>query len=240
MKSNKVPLVLIALLCAGFCAIAMGEPIVIAVAGGSASGKTHIARKLVEQLGPHRAVLYSMDNYFAPHKQPEHFYSNGSINYDHPSVVDLQQLAEDLARLKAGQTITVKEYTYGRPVEKDVFITTEPREFIILEGLYVLYPELHELTDLQVFVDVDVDTRLQRRLKRDIAEGRSTLGGMEHYFKTIAEPMHQAHIQPSSRHAHLLLESPDHLVELEEQLQRLKNFTEQFASFKKCEVRLFQ
>ena len=217
---------------------AHAEPFIIAVAGGSASGKTHIARLLVESLGADRAALYSMDNYFAPEKQSPEHYLNGSINYDHPTAVDLKRLAEDLKRLKAGQSVRIKEYTYGREVELEKFVTTEPSEFIILEGLYVLHPELNDLTDLKVFVDVDVDTRLQRRLKRDTEEGRSDLGGMEQYFKTVVEPMHQAHIQSTASVANLHVSSPDHPFLLEEQVQRIQNSIEQFSHFKRCEGQL--
>lgn len=223
-----------------FLSFSLGaEPFVIAVAGGSASGKTYIARKLVEKLGHDKAILYSMDNYYAPEQQPKEFYSNGSINYDHPTVVDLRKLANDLQLLKFGQAITVKEYTYGRAVEKDTFIATEPRTFIILEGLYVLYPELDHLVDLKVFVDVDVDTRLRRRLKRDEEEGRSKLAGdIKKYFLTIVEPMHQQHIQSTARHAHLVVDSPDEQKQMEENLQRLASQVEQYFYFKRCERRL--
>ncbi len=232
MSANKLYMIAV-LVFASLSAHA--EPFIIAVAGGSASGKTHIARLLVESLGADRAALYSMDNYFAPEKQSEEFYINGSINYDHPTAVDLNRLAEDLKRLKAGQSVRIKEYTYGREVELEKFVTTEPSEFIILEGLYVLHPELSDLTDLKVFVDVDVETRLKRRLKRDTAEGRSTLGGMEAYFKTVVEPMHQAHIQSTARVANLHVSSPDHPSHLEEQVLRIHNSIEQFLFFKRCE-----
>jgi len=218
---------------------AEAESFVIAVAGGSASGKTYIARKLVEKLGHDKAILYSMDNYFAPERQPKEFYSNGSINYDHPTAVDLRLLAKDLQLLKSGRSVTVKEYTYGLSVEKDSFITTEPRTFIILEGLYVLYPELDHLVDLKVFVDVDVNTRLHRRLKRDEEEGRSKLGGdIKKYFLTVAEPMHQEHIQSTAQNAHLLVSSPDEHEQMEENLRLLASQVQQHFSFKKCQYRL--
>lgn len=185
------------------------KPFIILVAGGSASGKTYTAKRIVKALGEDKAALLSIDNYYAPQKQPTQFYKNGSINYDHPSAIDLRTLALHLQHLKSGFPVTVKEYTYDRVDEKPTYVTVEPKEFIVVEGIFALYPEVTAFADFKIFVDVDVDTRFRRRLARDQAERGTPEAKVRNYFESVVEPMHQNYVQPTLLLADAVVESPD-------------------------------
>ncbi len=205
----------------------LGKPFIIGVGGGSASGKTHMAKMILEALGPDRAILVSADNYFAPQKQPQRFYRNGSINYDHPSAVDLKKLGLHLQHLRSGYPVTVEEYTFGRVVEHRNMITYEPKEFIIVEGIFALYPEIAPYLDFQIFVDVDTETRFRRRLARDQKERGLSEQAVRDYFNSVVEPMHQAYIQPSASFADISIRSPDDRAEVARIVDTVKILAEQ-------------
>jgi uridine kinase len=205
------------------------RPFIIAVAGGSASGKTFNAKLLVEALGPERATLVSADDYYAPERQAPEFHRNGRINYDHPSAVDLKTLGNHLSYLRAGFPVQVTEYTYGRKVEVPKPIVHEPREFVVVEGIFALYPEIARLVDYRVFVDVDRETRLRRRLVRDQKERGLKPEDIVTYFNEVVEPMHRTFVQRSALNADFILHSPEareevaQLVALvEDQAKRLR------------------
>ena len=185
------------------------RPYIIAVAGGSASGKSLVARKITEALGPERTTLVSADNYYAPDKQPCQFYLNDSINYDHPSAIDLDKLASHLAVLRAGLSVRVKEHDFGQLTKEKTFVTYQPKQFIVVEGIYVLDPRIAAAVDLRIFIDVDQETRLKRRIQRDYAERGYGEAEVREYFNSAVQPMHQRYVQPSSLRADLIIESPD-------------------------------
>lgn len=202
---------------------AQKTPFIIAVAGGSASGKTYTARKLVEALGPERTTLLSMDNYYAPHAQPEKFYRNGSINYDHPSAVNLGKLARHLQYLKAGFPVRVKEYTYERVGEPEVWFDIVPKEFVVVEGIFALYPEIRQWADFGIFVDVDVTTRYARRLARDQKERGLSADQVRLMFEATVEPMHQKYVQPTGLWANIIVDSPDDADRVATLIASMKN-----------------
>ena len=207
------------------------KPYIIMVGGGSASGKTFIAKKIVEALGS-RAVLLSADNYFAPHKQPKEFYRGGQINYDHPSAVDLKKLALHLMYLKSGFAVQIEEYTFGRPVDQPHVLTHEPAEFIVVEGIFALYPDLAEHADFKVFVDVDAETRLRRRIARDVKERQIDEAEVRRYFAEVVEPMHQRYIQPSALYADVVVTSPDDRAKVDEIVRSVSQLAQQNRSTK--------
>ena len=197
-------LVLVPLSAAGF----PRRPTIIAVAGGSASGKTFLARKIVAALGAHRAHLMSADDYYDPANQDPKFYRDGGINYDHPSAVNLQKLAWHLSYLRSGFSVEVPEYTYGRPAAPRM-IHHHPKEFIVVEGIFNLFPDIANLADYRVFVHADPDVRLQRRLHRDQVERSLKPEDILEYFDRVVEPMHQRFVQPSALMADYLIRSRD-------------------------------
>ena len=184
----------------------MSHSIIIGIAGGSASGKTSIAKAVYEYFkGSHKTCIIKQDDYY---KDQSHlsFEERVKTNYDHPFAFDNDLLVEQLHELKKGNTVAKPTYDYTIHNRSDVVETITPRDVYILEGLFVLYDEnIRQLCDIVVFVDTDADIRFIRRLRRDIEErGRSLDSVCEQYLNTV-RPMHEQFVEPSKKYAHIII-----------------------------------
>lgn len=179
--------------------------LIIGIAGGSGSGKTTVVRKLVDSLPKDSVAVISQDSYY---------FDNGhlsadekkKINFDHPSSIEFDLLNQQLDLLREGQTIYSPTYSYVSCARLDETIKVEPKSVIIVEGILIFTnPELRERMNIKVFVDTDSDNRLMRIIKRDMDErGRSLAQVIQHY-KTYVRPMHQQFIEPTKRHADIII-----------------------------------
>jgi uridine kinase len=143
------------------------NPFVIGICGGSGSGKTTLLKRLSESFSNLSTSVFSMDNYYLPiEKQAKD--SNGMINFDLPTALNEKKLSEDLERLIQGESIEVKEYFFNSPPDKNVLITIDSSDIIIVEGLFLFhYQKVYSALDYSIFVDVDHKIQLDRRLYRD-------------------------------------------------------------------------
>jgi uridine kinase len=143
------------------------NPFVIGICGGSGSGKTTLLKRLSESFSNRSTAVFSMDNYYFPiEKQAKD--KNGIVNFDLPTALNEEKLTADLLQLINGEPIEVKEYFFNSPPDKNVLITIEPAELLIVEGLFLFhYKQVSEAIDYSVFVDVDHKIQLDRRLYRD-------------------------------------------------------------------------
>ena len=179
--------------------------LVIGIAGGSGAGKTTVAKAIVNRLGDNNVALISQDWYYLdrshiPMEQRE------QINLDHPDSFDNRLLFYHLNQLQQGIPIDVPTYDYFTHTRTPKTIPFPVKPVIVVEGILVLAEkELRSIMDIKVFVDTDPDIRLIRRLTRDIKERNSTLEAViERYIKTV-KPMHDAFIEPSKRHADIII-----------------------------------
>ncbi|MBS3903808.1 MAG: uridine kinase [Simkania sp.] len=180
------------------------EPLLIGISGGSGSGKTTFAECLAEEL-QHNAIILSEDAYYhdLSHLPLE---TRKAANFDHPDAIDFSLFEQHLMQLKQGQSIEVPIYnfkTYSRTSET---ITVHPAPVVIVEGILLLaVPSIRHQLDLKVFIDVDDDIRVLRRLDRDIQErGRQFSDVQEQYLRTV-RPMHLTFVEPSKQHADLIV-----------------------------------
>jgi len=185
--------------------------LIIGIAGGTGSGKTTVARSVMDRLGSSKVTFISQDNYYKDH---EHLSldERSAINYDHPLAFDNRLLVEHLELLRAGQAAYAPVYDFtihARSTSAQVELA--PNKIVILEGLHVLSDEhLRQLLDIKVFVDTDPDVRLLRRVLRDIEErGRSIQSIRDQYLNTV-KPMHEAFIEPSKKYADLIIPEGGH------------------------------
>jgi uridine kinase len=140
---------------------------IIGICGGSGSGKTTLLRRLSEHYKHIKPSIFSMDNYYKP-IQHQLIDKNGQVNFDLPTALFKNKLVSDLQELKNGNPIEVVEYHFNAPPDKHVLITVNPSEIIIVEGLFSFYyEEVMELIDFSIFIDVDLEVQLDRRLYRD-------------------------------------------------------------------------
>jgi len=189
----------------------MMKPIIIGIAGGSASGKTSIARILKEHFIDTKSVyIVKMDDYYKDqsHLSLEERYE---MNYDHPFAFDMDLLIEDIKSLKNGESIDKPVYDFIQHTRSDYREHVDPTDVLVLEGLMTLEnEELRDLLDIRVFVDAPADVRFIRRLLRDVNKrGRSMDHVVEQYLTTV-RIMHDQFVEPSKRYADIIIPEGAH------------------------------
>ncbi len=189
----------------------------ILIAGGTASGKTMVAHQISKQFDEagKSNVLISLDNYYKNLDQIG-IKKHSDVNWDDPEAFDWEKVKNDIRALLNDEAIEMSTYNYGTGFHSDETFTIEPSEYIILEGIYSLFDkELRSLSNIKIFVDVDVDIRMMRRIKRD-SEGRyATTFDSESFRKKWEEnikPMHDEFIQPTMKHADIILRNNKELT----------------------------
>lgn len=173
---------------------------VIAIAGGSCSGKTRLAEHTAMALGENACTIVRQDNYYLDYGgvNPD----DPLPNFDHPNAFEWRLLRRHLLALKAGETVHIPNYDFVTHRRTDITHKVEPRPIIILEGILVLTQRvLHPVFDQSFFVKCVAEERLARRLKRDVAERGRTAQSVREQFTRDVEPMHDRFVEPSSAFA---------------------------------------
>ncbi len=195
--------------------------ILIGIAGGTGSGKTSFARKLLARLGAERCLLIAQDAYYKDGSALDPG-ARAAVNYDHPDAFDTSLLVDDLRDLKAGRPVPHLTYDHAAYTRRVLSDPLPPRPVLLLEGILILAEEpLRRLMDIKLFIDTDADVRILRRLDRDIAErGRSFQSVSRQYLQSV-RPMHLEFVEPSKRYADLIVpEGAENEVALEAVLAR--------------------
>ncbi|XP_073165054.1 uridine-cytidine kinase-like 1 isoform X5 [Lepidochelys kempii] len=183
------------------------EAFVIGLGGGSASGKTTVARMIIEALDVPWVVLLSMDSFYKVlTKQQQEQAASNDFNFDHPDAFDFDLIISTLKKLKQGKSVTIPIYDFTTHSRKKEWKTLYGANVIIFEGIMAFADkELLELLDMKIFVDTDSDIRLVRRLRRDIGErGRDIEGVIKQYNKFV-KPAFDQYIQPTMRLADIVV-----------------------------------
>ena len=181
-------------------------PIIIGITGGTGSGKSTFTNRLKKKFGDHVTVLYH-DNYYRAHDDIP-FEERKKINYDHPDAFETELLLEHLKELKNGNSIQCPVYDYTQHNRSKEFVTVEPSNIIILEGILVFADErIRELLDIKVFVDADADERILRRVIRDVKERGRELDNIIEQYLTTVKPMHYLYIEPTKVYADIVINS---------------------------------
>ncbi len=196
---------------------------IVGLAGGTASGKSTVARGVARALGE-RCLVLAHDWYYRT-LPPEHAANPVGYNFDHPRALDTHLLVADLDRLRRGEPARVPDYDFARHARRseEHWRSLAPRPVVLVEGILVLEDaDVRARLDLSVFVHAPEVTRLARRIARDRAQrGRTEAEVREQYARTVG-PMHERYVEPSREHADLVLDGtrdPDQLVS--ELLQRI-------------------
>ena len=171
-------------------------PVVIGICGGSGSGKTTLLRRIAEEISSLNPSLFTMDNYYHPIEE-QRLDENGIVNFDLPTALDEEQLTSDLRTLVAGKPIEVKEYFFNTTPAKNVLLTIQPSEIILVEGLFLYhYQEVHKLLTFSVFVDVDHSIQLDRRIYRDQDNRGYKRSDIIYQWENHVMPCFEAYIAP--------------------------------------------
>lgn len=181
------------------------SPLVIAIAGGSGSGKTTVAQAILDRVGRNRIAYLPHDAYYKdlsalpPNQRKE-------INFDHPDSLDTALLIQHIQQLKNWQGVDLPVYDFKTHTRTTDCTHIEPQLVVLVEGI-LIYAEkqLRKLFDVKIYVDTDADIRFIRRLERDIAErGRTTEHVINQYLMTV-RPMHMDFVEPSKRYADVII-----------------------------------
>ena len=181
------------------------KPVTIGVAGGTGSGKTTVALKILEQVGLDRIAYLPHDAYYrdASNLPPA---ERAQLNFDHPDSLDNELLIHHLRQLQGGHAVEIPVYDFRTHSRLAETRRIEPQPAILVEGILIFADRrLRELMDMKIFVDTDADLRFIRRLQRDINErGRSPESVINQYLSTV-RPMHLEFVEPSKRYADVII-----------------------------------
>lgn len=185
--------------------------LIIGIAGGTGSGKTTVARSVIDKLGTEQVTFISQDNYYKDHAHLD-FKQRESINYDHPLAFDNELLLAHLKQLKESKLkVQSPTYDFSTHSRSETTIDLLPNPIVIIEGLHVLSDEqLRGILDIKVFVDTDPDVRILRRVLRDIQERGRTIDSVYDQYLSTVKPMHEAFIEPSKKYADIIIPEGGH------------------------------
>lgn len=191
-------------------------PVILGVAGGTGSGKTTVAKAILNAVGRKRLAFIAQDSYYRQieWQSPEHLAAH---NFDHPESIDTELLVAHLEDLKQGKAVDAPIYDFVHHRRSSKTERIEARPVVLAEGILLLAePAIRELLDFKIYVDTDADVRLKRRILRDIHDrGRDLNDVLRQYMETV-RPMHLEFVEPSKRWADVIVpEGGENLVALE-------------------------
>jgi uridine kinase len=183
----------------------MTSPLVVGIAGGTASGKTTVCRKVREALADCRVAFIDQDAYYRD-LQDMPLEDRRQVNFDHPDAFDTDLMVSHLRQLKAGHAIEKPVYDFRTSSRQKDTVRVEPGDIILIEGILVLHmKEVRDEVDVKIYVDADDDLRILRRLTRDIKDrGRDFDHVVSQYLRHV-RPMHMGFVEPSKHHADIII-----------------------------------
>jgi uridine kinase len=200
------------------------QPIVIGIAGGTGSGKTTVAQRILKEVGAHRIAYLPHDAYYRdltslPSNQ------RATVNFDHPDSLESELMVEHVNQLKKWLPIHLPVYDFTTHTRTDKTVLIKPSRVILVEGILIFYEKtLRELFDVKIYVDTDADLRFIRRLQRDITERGRTMDNVIRQYLTTVRPMHMDFVEPSKHYADVIIpEGGWNTVALDMVIARIEN-----------------
>lgn len=181
------------------------KPVLIVIAGGSASGKTTVVDKIQKRLNSIDVTVMRHDDYYKDQRYVE-MLDRQKVNYDHPDALDNDLLIEQLNQLLNGVAVNAPLYDFKLHTRSDKVREITPTKVIILEGILVLEDKrIRDLADIKIFVESDDDIRFIRRLVRDINERGRSMDSVINQYLTTVKPMYYEFVKPSKRFADIII-----------------------------------
>ena len=202
----------------------MKQPVIIAVAGGSASGKTTVVKKIIEGFDSDKVTVIRHDDYYKDQTEMP-MEERLKVNYDHPFSLDNDLMYEQIKLLMNGTSIIKPTYNFEKHNRSNITEEIHPTDIVILEGILILEDErIRDLCDIKLFVEADDDLRFIRRLSRDMAERGRSLESVIHQYLGTVKPMHFAFVKPTKRYADIIIPNDkDHDVAVDIIITKIKS-----------------
>lgn len=197
----------------------------VAVVGGSGSGKTWLADRLQAAAGA-RCGRLSLDDFYRDLSHLS-WKRRTQVNFDHPRAIDWPLFHRVLEELQHGQKVELPQYDFATHTRRPTGRLLEPRDLMLVDGLWLLHrAEVRSRFAWSIFLRCSADVRLQRRLARDLAERGRDRASVARQFRRTVQPMHQRFVAPQRRHADLVLRSPVRIAEVHALAAQLRTFAD--------------
>lgn len=188
------------------------SPSILAIAGGSCSGKSTLAAYLQDYVGADRCLLVRQDDYYRDIRERG---ESPMVNFDIPEALDFDLLRDNLLAFKRGEAVALPNYDFTTHQRRTLSEPRDPRPLIIVEGILLLdQPELRDIFDRSVFICCAPELRLSRRLDRDTTERGRTRDDILRQFHDQVEPAHQKFVAPSKVHADVIIEQKQYITNM--------------------------
>ena len=192
---------------------------VIAIAGGTGSGKSFLAKRLKNIYPQDQALIISQDSYYKDLSNLS-YKNRSNQNFDHPDSIDSLLIEDHLKKLLSGETIYRPKYDFVTHLRKKNIQIVKPCPIIIIEGILMLhYTRLHDFYSLKIFIETPEAIRIKRRIKRDIHSRGRTSESIKKQYYSLVKPMHDKFVQPSKSFSDIILKGTDLIEKLVNQIK---------------------
>tara|TARA_B100000886_G_scaffold84613_1_gene55287 strand:+ start:2270 stop:2893 length:624 start_codon:yes stop_codon:yes gene_type:complete len=197
--------------------------IVIAVCGGTGSGKSYLSKKIINQFNKYRVEYLCLDSYYKNYRDLS-FAERCEINFDHPDSIDFELFYQHLKSLIDGNEIYCPVYSYKSHKRLSKNKKINVCDILIVDGIYILLKKnIRKLFDLSIFLDVEYDIRLDRRINRDIAERSRTKNEVVNRFEKMIIPMHKKFVEKTKDYADLKIKENYSFKAISANIEKLIN-----------------
>jgi uridine kinase len=187
------------------------KPIIIGIAGGSCSGKTRLAETIVHSLPAGEAVAIGMDSYYIDRSAE----GIRQMNFDHPQALEKDLIVAQITMLSQGEPVCKPVYDYVNHRRRSTTELILPKQLVVIEGLFTLYwEEIRNLLAVKVFIELDHEICLHRRLERDCKERGRTHASVVRQYRETVRPMYEQFIRPTKKFADVLLDGRNSMESL--------------------------
>ncbi|OWF36332.1 uridine-cytidine kinase 2-like [Mizuhopecten yessoensis] len=190
------------------------RPFMIGVAGGTASGKSSVCAKIMQQLGQtevddnqRQVAIISQDAFYRSLNEDEKRKAlRGEFNFDHPDAFDHEFMLKTIKDILKGKTVQIPNYNYVRNSRDEDCQTIYPADVVLFEGILVFYlKEIRDMFHMKLFVDTDPDTRLSRRVLRDTRDRGRDIEQILHQYTTLVKPAFEEFCLPTKKYADVII-----------------------------------
>ena len=194
---------------------------VIAITGGTGSGKTTLVQSIVSKISNKEILCLSSDSYYKDNPKLS-FLERERINYDQPDAIDFNLLKKHINDLKLGKSIKVPKYCFKTHLRMKEYVVESPKKILLIEGILILSnSELRKEFNLKIFLECDRDLRLKRRVNRDVNQrGRSKKDVIDLFRKRL-DSMHKKYVIPVKKYCDIVINTEKE-VNYDELIKKIK------------------